>query len=306
MNICIFISCKYTSILTTNLWSSYYYYYSQLNKLNIKRLLNFVIGWALYHYIILLTATFLLSLINKRYFWPFLKYKQKYFGHFYGSSAGNKTVPETSGILLCRNITSFPLLISCSLGQARSRHSFTHTPQKRKATFPLSRWKGLEEDMFNCLGKVWTTCLSFYPGNRQPTLTVSSNHQKGVRHNGGEFCEINCLADFRSALLTIHCRKPSLTDMPYFVSFNFKMICESSLLTKFPYSMPFFPFPPCWAQEQSLTAQGRPAWMFCRRPRQPEQGGVNPRGIPGPRRTFTGTRYRSMDWHFAISSIKYL
>lgn len=142
-----------------------------------------MIGWALYYYIILLTATFLLFLINKRYFWPFLKSKEKYLGHFHWSFAGNKRVPETSRILLCKNITSSALLISCSPGQARRPHSYTPTTQKFEATFPLSTWKSWGGYIQLPRNRVWTTCLSFYPGSRQPTLTVPSNHKKGVRRS---------------------------------------------------------------------------------------------------------------------------
>lgn len=138
-----------------------------------------MIAWALYYYIILLTATFLLSLLNKIYFWPFLKYKQKYLGHFHWSFVGNKTVPETSGILLCKNRPHLPCWYHALRNKQEGHILFTPTTQKFKATFPLSTWKSWGGYLPR--NRVWTTCLSFYPGSRHPTLAVPSNHKKGVR-----------------------------------------------------------------------------------------------------------------------------
>lgn len=80
------------------------------------------------------------------------------------------------------------LLTSCPLGQARRPHSSISTTQKVKATFPLSMWKRLGEDLLSWPGshaqeqrsmtdKGWAPCLSFYPGTRQPTLTAPQNHK---------------------------------------------------------------------------------------------------------------------------------
>lgn len=108
-----------------------------------QRLFNFflviqtvVIGWALHYYIILPTAAFLLSLINK--------YKQKTsIGHF------QETGQIRDSMLLKHKLIS--PLTSCSMGQARRPHSCISTTQKVKApSFYL--WTSPREDLLSWLG----------------------------------------------------------------------------------------------------------------------------------------------------------